>query len=225
MWEDHDSNGFEAREQQLRTSQYLFQPLLAQGAILVRHDNTVSSVKKILDRVVVTNTPLPMRIQEELVAEGKVLGDTDAAMYIDSEYRTRVDRYKREIDELREELRGALSNDDLELQQELQNTRAELEEQISKIMRDSENLSKQYANERAKYLEGTDQVAGGVQGNHDEDTQRDGEPQRGDRSSDSIGENPPSSHDVLLTFVHPQEPLMETAPTQAQLLVGGWSLE
>lgn len=153
-----------------------------------------------------------MRIQEELVVEGKALAETDAAVFIDSEYRTRVEGYKREMDELREELREALSNDDLELQQELQKARTELEEQISRITRDSENLSAQYANERARNLQNTDPTAAGAQRNPDEGTRRDVEPQRGGRSSNSVGESNHLIRCAKLTFVRFYEPPTRTAP-------------
>ena len=88
--------------------------------------------------------------------ERRELGDTEAAIYIEGENRTRIEGYKREIADLREELQQALSDDDQDLQEELQKTRSELEEQMSKILRDSENLSSRYAEERRKYVEGLD---------------------------------------------------------------------
>lgn len=149
MWDGRDVGELETREHQLRTSPQLFEPFLAKGAKLLRHDNTTDAVHRILKEVI-SMKPLPLKIQEELVVEKRRLIDTDAAVYLEGELRVKAEEYKREIEELREEMREALSNMDLELEKELQRNKADLEDRLKKAKQEHESLSSQYAAERRR---------------------------------------------------------------------------
>ena len=80
MWElvESEARG-EARERELSTDSDLFQPAVAKGATMMRHNNTLESAHTILARIV-DNLPDALRIQRELVDEGKDISQTDAGI-------------------------------------------------------------------------------------------------------------------------------------------------
>lgn len=147
MWKTGMEREYEARENQLRTNVNLFQPFLEKGVTLSRHVNTRDSAATILKHII-NKAPRAMRIQEELVIEKKDLGATEAAEFLDKEYRVRVENQRKQLEELREELRGAVLNQDVETENELQKTREGLEEQIKKMIDNVDHFSSQYAEER-----------------------------------------------------------------------------
>jgi hypothetical protein len=65
----------------------LFKSALDKGSIIARHDETLPSAQKIIHRFL-HNHPLPLRIQEELVDEGKDLSHTGAGEQLNRELNT-----------------------------------------------------------------------------------------------------------------------------------------
>ena len=70
MWGEVDPRRGAEREKELRTDPQLFQPVMAQGAQMLRHDNTLDSAQAIIAHFINTH-PVALRIQRELVDEGK----------------------------------------------------------------------------------------------------------------------------------------------------------
>ena len=77
MWSGVELMLGESREHELATAEDLFKPVLDNGAQLVRHDGTLESARAILHSLV-TNNGATLRIQHELVDEGKELINTAA---------------------------------------------------------------------------------------------------------------------------------------------------
>ncbi|KAJ3484668.1 hypothetical protein NLI96_g5477 [Meripilus lineatus] len=149
MWSRGIERKYEPREKQLGEHEHLFRPFLEQGVPLLRHYNTEDGANEILGRIV-NKSPRPMRIQEELVDEKKALGNTEAAQYLDNEYRERVENHRKELEALREDLKEALLNNESGTENELQKERECLEEQIKKMIDEADHFSSQYAEERQR---------------------------------------------------------------------------
>ncbi|EEC00079.1 hypothetical protein MPER_00057, partial [Moniliophthora perniciosa FA553] len=77
MWGEVGRDVGEAREAELVREDKFFKPVLDKGAQLVRHDNTTKTARAILLHLI-ENKPLPLRIQTELVDQGKSLSQTAA---------------------------------------------------------------------------------------------------------------------------------------------------
>lgn len=77
MWSGVDPELGESRERELATAEDFFKPVLDHGAQLVRHYGTLESAQAIL-RLFITNKSTTLRIQRELVDEGKELINTAA---------------------------------------------------------------------------------------------------------------------------------------------------
>ncbi|EKM58588.1 uncharacterized protein PHACADRAFT_90161, partial [Phanerochaete carnosa HHB-10118-sp] len=84
MWGEVTSERGAAREHQLRTDERLFAPVLQGGATMLRHDNTYESAQAILAHLV-GNRPRALRIQRELVDEGRDIAETAAGAELGSE--------------------------------------------------------------------------------------------------------------------------------------------
>ncbi|KIM73824.1 hypothetical protein PILCRDRAFT_54393, partial [Piloderma croceum F 1598] len=66
-----------AREAELATNNNFFKSAIDNQATLLRYDNTRGAAKVIL-RQLVNNIPLPLRMQDELVTQGKEILETAA---------------------------------------------------------------------------------------------------------------------------------------------------
>ncbi|KAF9787371.1 hypothetical protein BJ322DRAFT_1107429 [Thelephora terrestris] len=106
MWGEVSLQVGDAREAELAKEYFFFEPALDNGARMARHDNTTSSAENII-RLILDNRPLPLRIQEEPVAEGKDISETSAGEQMQSESRQGADRvatkYQQQIKELQNE--------------------------------------------------------------------------------------------------------------------------
>ena len=149
MWSEVTPERGAAREDELRTSDILFKPALDNGATMVRHDNTLDSARAIL-RNIINNQPKTLRIQRELVDEGKDVAETAAGEELNGELVAMQKKYMKEIAEIRKEAKEALAARDLAAKRELEQVRQDLLKKIEKIESDKERLTREYAAERAQ---------------------------------------------------------------------------
>ncbi|ESK93981.1 hypothetical protein Moror_12938 [Moniliophthora roreri MCA 2997] len=104
MWGQVARDVGEAREAKLTQEDKFFKPVLEKGAQLVRHDNTVETARMILLRLI-GNKSLPLRIQTELVDEGKTVQQTAAGAELD---RALMEQMKKHEEEVRKHKEAAL---------------------------------------------------------------------------------------------------------------------
>ena len=104
-WEEIQLDVGEAREQELRTDERFFKPVIDKGAQMVRHNNTPEVARAILSHLI-QNKPIPLRIQVELVDEKKRFEETDAGVELNKELHELMRKHQQEMKELREELEG-----------------------------------------------------------------------------------------------------------------------
>ena len=149
MWQCVDPLLGDKREARLRGSDLFFKPALDNGARMARNDNTASSAKGII-RLLINNHPLPLRIQEELVIEGKDITQTSAGEELDRGLAEQIRKYKQEMDEVMKEMREAVSAEDKELKRELEIETQRMEQEIKKFENDRERLESDYKKERER---------------------------------------------------------------------------
>ena len=94
MWGRVTPEQGDARERQLR-GEY-FKPAIDNGAQLCRHDNTLESAREIL-RKIVRNKPDALRLQIEMVHEGKSLKETAAGAVLRDEIQVEIRAVKEEM--------------------------------------------------------------------------------------------------------------------------------
>lgn len=149
MWAQVDEVVGNAREAELKTDEALFKPAIDREARMLRHDNTTGSARKILEGLI-TNTPLTLRIQEELVDEGKEITQTSAGAELERRFHEVIERYKRDLAKTQKLIDEAITEKDLMTKQELETHRLATEEKIRRIQFDRESLSRKYAETKAR---------------------------------------------------------------------------
>ena len=157
MWGDVDLRIGEAREAQLMKDDLFFKPVLDSGARMARHDDTASSAERII-RLVLENHPLPLRIQEELVTEGKDITRTEAGEELNRELNAQIGRYQKDIDETMKEMQQAMKGKDEEVRRELEIEIQRMKTEIYRFQNDRERLESDYRKEKERLKELADRL-------------------------------------------------------------------
>lgn len=155
MWRGVDPQIGEEREAELKGRDIFFKPALENGAQMTRHGDTTNSAEGIL-RLILRNHPLPLRIQVELVDEGKELSETSAGMELSRDLNEKLRRHKEEMRALGEEMRQAVKGKDEEARKELEEEVKWMRCQIARVENEAERLTSDYQKEVQKlgeYLE------------------------------------------------------------------------
>jgi chromosome segregation ATPase len=136
MWSDPPTAKQLQNEKQLRENHKFFQPAIEAGARMVRrsHMNTESAHNVI--RLLLDKLPVTMQIQRQIVDHGEGFFTTGAARVLGEELAKAQQRYQEEMAEVREELRKAQEQNDLQ-------TQAELRDLLSQNMAESARLAKE----------------------------------------------------------------------------------
>ncbi|CAL1717190.1 unnamed protein product [Somion occarium] len=150
MWNVVDPIVGATREEELKSDSMMFQPLLAKGAQMLRHFGTRESAMKIIDFLVRNTSPRPLLIQRELVEVRKDMTDTSAAQEIDREVALERQKYRKELDELKERMAAALKEGDLETHGELKSDTELVKERIQQLEKSRQNASQVYAEEKRR---------------------------------------------------------------------------
>ncbi|KAF8074587.1 P-loop containing nucleoside triphosphate hydrolase protein [Lyophyllum atratum] len=139
----------EAREAELISKDKFFKPVLDKGARILRHEDTLSSAQRIV-RAMLDNQPVPLRIQSELVDEGKSIAETAAGAELNRELLAQCQRHEKEIEGLHAEMEAAIKAQDEETRNELEGEWTRLTEQSRRAEADFERLASDYKEEKAR---------------------------------------------------------------------------
>lgn len=148
MWGEVTLDRGATRELQLATDDNFFKPVLQRGATMARHTNTVDSAQAILLRLI-HNKPVTLRIQRELVDEGKDISETTAGQELLREQNALIDKHTAQLAEIQKDMEEALSAKDEESRGELEDARREVLESIKKIQHDRDRLSREYVRQKS----------------------------------------------------------------------------
>jgi ATP-dependent Lon protease len=139
----------EAREAELMQEDIFFKPVLEKGAQMARHDNTVSSAKNIIRRII-DNHPLPLRIQRELVDEHKDISETSAGEELNRELNAQIKKHQQEMLMLKEEMKQAMDDRDEETRRELEIETQKMQREIARFENDAKRLASDYKSEKER---------------------------------------------------------------------------
>ncbi|KAF9647079.1 hypothetical protein BDM02DRAFT_2812674 [Thelephora ganbajun] len=165
MWGRVTSEQGADREQQLNDK--YFKAATQKGAQLCRHYNSPESARAIL-RKILKNQPVTLKIQRELIDEGKDIGQTGAGAELNREIREVVERYQREIKELEESMRKAMDEKDEESREELEVEKRRMQEEMEELRKDSTEMESKFEEDKRE-IRGTDETSpGGIRGGDSE---------------------------------------------------------
>jgi hypothetical protein len=105
MWSEVSREVGEAREAELASRDIFFKPVLDKGAQLVRHENTQESAQAIM-HYLISNHPLALRIQRELVDQHMDISQTAAGEELNRELMEQIRRHREEMRALQEDMKG-----------------------------------------------------------------------------------------------------------------------
>ncbi|PPQ76188.1 hypothetical protein CVT26_009362 [Gymnopilus dilepis] len=140
---DHVSAS-EGAEREAELKENFFSKFVAGGARFMRHDRTIESALRVLAHVN-TLAPRHVRIQEEIVLEGKKLEETEAGGIRKEELAQLIEKHQREVAELKEALKAVTK----------ENTLARLE--LALEQEKMKNLVAQWERERFELTKGLDE--------------------------------------------------------------------
>lgn len=120
------------REQELKSKDNFFKPMLSQGASLFRHDNTIESAHKVIQHLL-HKTPMVLTIQRELVDEKKRVFETKAGAALLGEIAELEKKHQEELRKLDEEMAEVMGQHDEEARLEIEEAKRELFEQQKKL--------------------------------------------------------------------------------------------
>ncbi|KAH9925223.1 P-loop containing nucleoside triphosphate hydrolase protein [Fomitopsis serialis] len=125
MWEDVSEEVGQAREQELVSKPIFFQPAVAEGAKLVRHQKTAESAQSIVCSLI-NNAARGLQMQRELVEERRQVPETAAGCDLLAILVEQEERHQREMLNLREEIKSAGKMEIVRLKEELKKVKEEL---------------------------------------------------------------------------------------------------
>jgi len=160
MWGQVDPQIGNAREAELMRDELFFKPALDKSAKMARHDNTLPTAQAIA-RLILSNHPLPLQIQEELVIQQKSISQTSAGEELHREYDALIKKHEEEMRQLKEEMEKAMRERDEETRMELGMETRRLQNEIERLRGDIGRMESDYRVEREKFQSHFAEMRGG----------------------------------------------------------------
>lgn len=151
MWSDPPSAKQSRHEKQLRENSKFFQPAIAAGARMVRRPRKDSKSAHDIIRMLLDKQPVVMRVQRQMVDNGEGFHSTDAAMVLGEELAKMEEKHRKEIEEVKEELRQAREQNDVQAQLELREFLEQAIAQSARLAKEIESLREGFEQERLRW--------------------------------------------------------------------------
>ncbi|GJE89959.1 hypothetical protein PsYK624_060740 [Phanerochaete sordida] len=148
FWSEVDLARDAERERQLSTDNLLFASIIQGGAIMLRHDGMQAGALSVVERFT-DKKPRILRIQRELVEEGKSITETAAGMELVRRLSTLQESYVDQLTQLQTDIDDMFLKRDMSLEKELEHVRQDLLRALEKTTRDRDRISREYAEQRA----------------------------------------------------------------------------
>lgn len=103
MWDKVTEQEGSAREAELIRDNGFWSATMANGASARRHDDGINSARAAV-RSLMDNEPTIIKLQDEIVSEGKRLIETDAGGVLNEEIAMRKKEFEEELEALKEEM-------------------------------------------------------------------------------------------------------------------------
>ena len=139
MWGEVTLAKGTAREAELAMNKKFFKSAIDKQALLLRHDNTLSTAQSVLHHII-HNQPRTLRIQDEVVTQGMDISQTAAGEELSRELAAQTRKFKAEMKALQEQTNAAIKAKDQETRMELEEERIKLRDQMMKAQMDTDKL-------------------------------------------------------------------------------------
>ncbi|KAG8696711.1 hypothetical protein FRC11_000543, partial [Ceratobasidium sp. 423] len=150
MWSDPPTSQQTDRETELRTHVDFFQPVIEQGATMVRRAHKGKQSAHDIIRMLLQKDPIALQVQQELVDQGKALSDTGAGREVERELIAAAEKHKAEKTVMKTEMGEALRDRDERAKKELAQRQQEAKAAEEKRQAELEALRRQHEEEQAR---------------------------------------------------------------------------
>ncbi|OCH86127.1 hypothetical protein OBBRIDRAFT_807012 [Obba rivulosa] len=147
MWGEVSEEVGAAREKELVTDDVLFKPVLEKGARMFRHDRTLASAHHILANLV-SNTPVILQIQEEVVNQRKTLEQTAAAAELAREAEEAKRKHQEEVERAQREHAAAVAAREEQTRRALEQERARIAQEQARARAEHKRMMARQAKKR-----------------------------------------------------------------------------
>ncbi|CAE6432782.1 unnamed protein product [Rhizoctonia solani] len=158
MWSDPPTPQQIDRETELCTHADFFQPAIEQGATMVRRAHKDEQSAHEIIRMLLQKDPIAMKVQQELVDEGKSLVDTGAGREVEHELIMAAEKHKAEMAELKTDMEDALRDRDERTQKELAQFQQEAKVADEKRQAELAALKKGHEDEQIRWQKQAEQA-------------------------------------------------------------------
>lgn len=156
FWDKEDPARAKERERELGTDPAFWQPMIKKGSRLERVTDRGSALRII--ESLIDLDPVTLAIQDELINQHKVLSDTSAGKTVNEELARLAKIHEAEMTALRKEMKDAIAERDVELQESIAAAAAAHERAIDKIQRDQESLRYERRSEQRRHQQELDET-------------------------------------------------------------------
>lgn len=136
MWESVDEQVGRERQQELEETEAFWGHMLERGSRIEKHMNTPESARRVVDTFMSQShpsSPVLLAIQDEMVNNNKDLDQTEAGRGLEDVLAKEREKFKRELEQTRQEMREAIEMRDKESQDELAKQQAEAEKRMKQL--------------------------------------------------------------------------------------------
>lgn len=145
-WDEISTSDGERREAELRED--FWKDMLAQGSTLGRHDNTTASAQRII-AALFEHSGVDLRVQQEMVDEGKSFANTEAANALDAEVARLAAEHEAARQKVEQELREAYEREQAAIKVRIEGERRRQEQQ-EREMRELREQQEAYERQQAR---------------------------------------------------------------------------
>lgn len=139
----------ESRTAELAGRDKYFKPLLDNGARMFSHKNTAESAQALLN-LIVGGEHLPLRIQEQLVNEGKGITETDAAEELNRKHNEHIKKHEKGRKRVTDGIEQATKDGDEDTRRQLEAENARLNGVINELRNGSQRLESDYQKQKQR---------------------------------------------------------------------------
>lgn len=127
------------RQAELVSEPRYWKPMCLQGSQVTRYEGTTESALELI-RLVMHNTPLPLKIQKEMVDESKPLAETGAGRFVEAEIDNLCKEHEQALAAIKTEMELALQKKDEDMQALLEGESVRLKREIDELRKNQEMM-------------------------------------------------------------------------------------
>lgn len=141
MWEVVDPSTGEKREGELKTAEDFWGYMIRHKSQIHRHYNNVESVRRLIGLFANGAAPVTLRLEEEMVDQGRSLIDTSVGRGWEEAFRKAREKYDKELEELRAAMDRALREKEDKMASELKELEKHLKYKLGKKEQETQALA------------------------------------------------------------------------------------